>query len=44
MTNKVDELKRLGVHPILHKPFTARKLLVNVSHILHNEPIETDRI
>lgn len=44
MTNKVDELKRLGVHPILHKPFTARKLLVNVSHILRNEPIETDGI
>jgi two-component system cell cycle sensor histidine kinase/response regulator CckA len=44
MTNKVDELKRLGVHPILHKPFTARKLLVNVNHVLHDEPIETEGI
>lgn len=42
MTNKVDELKRLGVFPVLHKPFTARKLLVNVKHALRDEPLETE--
>jgi PAS domain S-box-containing protein len=44
MTDKVDELKRLGVSPVLHKPFTARKLLVNVRRVLNNEPLESDVI
>ncbi len=42
MISKVDELRRLGVPPIMHKPFTAQKLLVNVNHILHDEPIEPE--
>jgi len=43
MTHKVDELARLGVSPIMHKPFTAQKLLKNVYHILHDEPIEPEQ-
>ncbi|MCD6051026.1 MAG: hypothetical protein K0Q55_2429 [Verrucomicrobia bacterium] len=42
MSSKVDELRRLGVSPIMHKPFTAQKLLVNVNHVFHNEPLEPD--
>ncbi|MGV3756082.1 MAG: PAS domain S-box protein [Verrucomicrobiota bacterium] len=42
MTSKVEELRRLGVSSIMHKPFTARKLLVNVNHVLHNEPLEPE--
>ncbi len=42
MTSKVEELRRLGVSPIMHKPFTAQRLLVNVRNILHNGPLEPE--
>lgn len=42
MTAKVEELKRLGVPTIMHKPFKAQKLLLNVNHILHDEPLEPE--
>ena len=42
MTAKVEELKRLGIPTIMHKPFSAQKLLLNVHHILHGEPLETE--
>lgn len=42
MTDKVDELKRMGIPSIMHKPFSAQKLLLNVHHILHGEPMEPE--
>lgn len=42
MVTKVDELRRLGVPPIMHKPFTADKLLRNVSLVLCGETLEPE--
>lgn len=39
MISKVDELRRLGVSPIMHKPFVAQTLLINVANVLQNKPI-----
>jgi two-component system, cell cycle sensor histidine kinase and response regulator CckA len=44
MSNKVEELRRLGVSPIMHKPFTAQRLLVNVRRALDNLPLEPEEI
>ncbi len=43
MVNKVDELRRLGVPPIMHKPFTADKLLRNVNRVLTGETLEPEQ-
>ncbi|HEY1172330.1 MAG TPA: PAS domain S-box protein [Verrucomicrobiae bacterium] len=42
MVNKVDELRRLGVPPIMHKPFSAEKLLNNISLVLSGETLEPE--
>jgi PAS domain S-box-containing protein len=42
MISKIDELRRLGVPPVMHKPFTAHRLLTNVHNALKNLPLEPE--
>ncbi len=36
--NRVEELEDYSVQAFLHKPFTARNLLLTLDRVLHNEP------